>query len=93
MQMLWMLGLLFVVVLGVLAWLVAYKQARQRMEARTKEAMDLFLEDLGEVRSARTRTQLEFIDDTAPAVLSVPPELGHPEWERPKRPQAKRWLH
>jgi hypothetical protein len=94
MELLWGIGLVFVVVATVVAVLIAQRVLRRRKSARTtQEAMDLFLADVGQAGAPPKRRQPEFTEDTAPAVLSVPPELDRPEWERPKQAPTQRWLH
>ena len=93
MEPFWGVVLLLVAVATVLVVLLVRKAAMARRSARIEEAMDVLLPDLGQERPKPKRRQPEFVDDTAPAVLSVPPEFDHAEWERPKKPSSQRWLH
>ena len=89
----WALGLVLVVI--VVAWAALWLYGAWRARSR----VDLMLDDLDAPVPEVKRRRGEFVDDTAPAVLSVPPELERPEWERPPRDrEAKRsagqgWRH
>ena len=96
MQFFWGLGL----ILAVVAAIVSVRFMWRPREAPTHDApVDLVLDDLDSIPPGPKRRRPEFVDDTAPAVLSVPPELEHPEWDSanweppPKRPASQRWLH
>jgi hypothetical protein len=93
MEPFWGFVLLLVAVAAGLVVLLVHKAVRAHRSARIEEAMDVLLPDLGQERPRPKRRLPEFVDDTAPAVLSVPPEFDHPEWERPKKPSSQRWLH
>lgn len=85
------------VVLAVGAVAVAARYVwRLRQDAKRRQPVDVDLDSMLPEEPRRRRP--EFVDDTAPAVLSVPPELDHPEWEPnwdppTKRPANQRWLH
>jgi hypothetical protein len=89
----WALGLVLVGI--VVAWVALWLYGAWRSRTR----VDLMLDDLNAPMPELKRRRGEFVDDTAPAVLSVPPELERPEWERPPRDrEAKRsagqgWRH
>ncbi len=98
MQWSWALGLLLVAVAVAWAAYRLYAVWRDRSSARGAP-LDLVLDDLDPRLPEPKWRRPEFVDDTAPAVLSVPPELDHPEWDNPsrdrppKRAGSQRWLH
>ena len=95
MQVFWGLGL----ILAVVAAIVSVRFVWRQRDGSKHMPVDLVLDDLDSMHPEPKRRRPEFVDDTAPAVLSVPPELEHPEWDSanweppPKRPASQRWLH
>jgi len=78
----WALGVVLLGIVGawVAFWLYGVWRARSKV--------DLNLDDLEAPVPELKRRRGEFVDDTAPAVLSVPPELERPEWDGPPRGRA-----